>query len=134
MADTVDTIVVSATKRKYTVRLTNYSDGTGETGVKKVDMASAGIKAANGGTLPTKSKIEEIKWDVQGFSSVRLFWDHDTDDELAILSGQGMMSYADVGGLVDPKSTGGDGSILLTTAGTAAGNSYDITLVICLKD
>jgi hypothetical protein len=134
MADTVDTIVVSATKRKYTVRLINVSDATGESAVVKVDLTSAAVKAANGGTIPTYCMLDEIKWDVQGFTSVRLFWNHTTPDEMVVCSGQGAMSYTDVGGLKDPKSSGGNGSVSLTTAGATSGNTYDITLILRLKD
>jgi hypothetical protein len=131
MADSVDILVINAAKRKYSVRLYNYSDGTGETLANKLDISTL-TGLTKGPVLYTV--IEEIKWDVQGFSSVRLYWDHDTDDEIAVLSGQGLVSYHDIGGLVDPRSTGGTGDILLSTAGTTAGSSYDITIVFRLKD
>ena len=131
MADTVDTLIVNTAKRKYTVRLFNFSDGTGETGVTKIDISAlTGLT----GKPVIYTVLEEVKWDVQGFSSVQLFWDHSTDDEIGVFSGTGLVSYADVGGLVDPRSTGGTGDILLTTTGNAAGNTYDITLVFRLKD
>ena len=131
MADTVDTKVISATGRKYTVRLTNVSDGTGESAVKKVDVSTLTGPTGRAGLYLV---LEEIKWDVQGFTSVRLLWDATTDDEIAVLSGRGLVSYRDVGGMVDPKSTGYVGDILLTTAGTTSGNTYDITMVLRVKE
>ncbi len=131
MVDTVDTKVISATKRKYAARFYNYSDGTGETTVTKLDIST--ITGLTGGPV-LYTVIDEIKWDVQGFSSVRLWWDHTTDDEIAVLSGQGIVNYHGLGGLVDPQTSGGTGDILLSTAGTTAGSSYDITIVFRLKD
>lgn len=132
MADTVDSIVLFNGRRKRVVRLLNISDGTGEAAVIKV--ALSGITGPDG-TPTTKTVIEEISWSVQGFTSVRLLWDHTTDDEIAALAaGNGYINYKNAGGLVDPASTGGTGDILLTTAGAVSGATYDITLVIRLKD
>jgi hypothetical protein len=132
MADTVDTVVVHNGTRIYVQRLTNISDGTGESGVIKLDISA--LMGPNG-RAPTYTKLREVAWSIQGFTSVRLFWDHTTDDEIVVLgTGYGYMSFADVGGLVDPRSTGGTGDVLLTTAGATSGNTYTITLVWELKD
>lgn len=133
MADTVDTIVVHKGTRIYVQRLTNISDGTGESGVTKLNLSTligpSGVKA------PTYCKLREVSWSIQGFTSVRLYWDHTTDDEIIVLgTGYGYMNFADVGGLVDPRSAGGTGNVLLSTAGTTSGNTYTITLVWELKD
>jgi len=132
MADVVDTLVVFSGTRKRVVRLTNVSDGIGESAVTKVDISAL---VGPNGSAPTSVKVMEILWSIQGFTSVRLFWDHTTDDEIAVLgTGNGYADYSSVGGLMDPKSTGGPGDILLTTAGATSGNTYDITLVLQLKD
>ena len=65
---------------------------------------------------------------MSGFNYVTLAWDHTTDDEIAVLSGQSVIDWSSIGGNVDPQSTGGTGDILLTTDGGADGSSYDITL------
>ncbi len=127
MADSVDSLVVYNGKRKYIVRLTNVSDGTGESAVIKVDISTL-FKLD--GTAPTKTSVKEIYWNIQGFSSVRLFWDHTTDDEIAMLSGSGYMDLTETPGLVDPASAGGTGDILLTTANAASGATYTIILVV----
>ena len=130
MADTVTVRTLTRGLRKMVVQMTGISDGTGETAVQKIDIASL-FKANN---IPvTYSRIDEIKWDVQGFSSVRLLWDHTADDIIAIMSGRGAVSYEHVGGLVDPRSAGGTGNILLTSVGASAGATYDITVVLVLK-
>ena len=131
MADTVDSLVLFNGTRRKAIRLTNVSDGTGEAAVVKADISTyVGLN----GKDPTRVVIEELSWNIQGFTSVRLFWDHTADDEIAVLTGYGDRSFVNVGGAVDPKSAGGTGDILLTTAGAALGATYDITVVLRLKD
>lgn len=132
MADTVDSLVQFSGTRKYVIRLTNISDGTGESGVTKVDISTL----TNGkGIAPTALNVESIQWSIQGFSSVRLHWDHTTDDEIAVLgAGNGFKDYTQAGALKDPRSTGGTGDILLTTAGAISGATYDILLTCVLSD
>lgn len=130
MADTVDTKVLFAGTRTYITRLLNISDGTGENAVIKVDISTL---TGPLGIAPTYVKVREIQWSISGFTSVRLYWDHTTDDEIDVLATyQGYRDYSGVGS-VDPKTAGGTGDILLTTAGNAAGATYDITLVLELK-
>lgn len=132
MADTVDVKVVHNGRRRYVVHLTNVSDGTGENDVVKVDVSTL---IGPDGTPPTYTVVEEIQYSIQGFTSVRLEWDATTDDEIATLSsGNGYLNFRQIGGLVDPKSSGTTGDILLTTAGAVSGATYDITLVVRLKD
>jgi hypothetical protein len=131
MADTVDSLVVFSGRRRYSARFTNVSDGTGESGVVKIDKSTL---VGPDGTEPGRLVIEELVWNIQGFTSVRLFWDHTTDDEIDVLSGGGSRDYTELGGLVDPASAGGTGDILFTTAGAVSGATYDITVVLRLKD
>lgn len=133
MADTVDTLVVFKGKRRQVYRFINISDGTGESAVVKIDKSTL---VNTQGLEPGKLIVEEVQWTLQGFSTVRLFWDHTTDDELLVLGpGQGFRLYPlDVQGLVDPGSSGGTGDILLTTAGNVSGATYDISIVIRLTD
>ncbi len=126
MADTVTSEVVFSGLTKYAVRLTCISDGSGESGVTKVDIS--GLIGA-----PTYTAIEETSWDVQGFSSVQLYWDHSSDDIIDVMSGRGARSYKDLGYLFDPQSAGGTGDILLSSSGAVAGATYDILLVIQLR-
>lgn len=131
MADTVDVRPLFVGERRAAYRLTNVCDGTGESAVVKLDIST--LVGPDGVNAPTKVAIEQLEWSIQGFTSVRLFWDHTTDDEIAVLSGQGFKDYRDFGGLLDPASAGGTGDIVLTTAGNTAGSTYDITLVVKLK-
>ena len=133
MVDTVDSRVLYSSPRRYVVRLTNISDGTGESGVAKVDKSTL---TGPDGTEPGRLMVERLEWSIDGMQ-VRLYWDHTTDDEIAVLSGSGFFDYTDGGrfaGLVDPASAGGTGDILLTTNAHTAGDGYDITLYLRLKD
>lgn len=131
MADSVDVKYLFKGNRKAVVKITNLSDGTGETGVVKVDISTL---IGPNGLAPTRTSIEKIEGTIQGFTSVDLYWDHTTDDELALL-GTGFIYYdwGDLGN-VDPGSAGGTGDIILTTVGAVANATYDLTITFRLKD
>lgn len=129
MADTVTSKVLPAatgqSTRHYGVRLTNISDGTGESNVIKI--ALSGLKGPDGITTTT-FPIEELVWNIQGFTSITLAWDHNTDITIDVLSGQGYRDYRNYGLLCD-SGTGGTGDVILTTNGAASGATYDITII-----
>ena len=126
MADTVDTITMADGLRNHIVRLTNVSDGTGESDVKKVDISTLTGPDGVAGTAPDSFAIEYVSWAIQGFSSVRIEFDATTDDEGLVLTGVGERVFDPP--LADPKSTGYTGDIFLTTAGAVNGATYDIVL------
>lgn len=129
MADTVDTKVLFNGSKIYAIRLTNICDGTGESAVIKADIST--LTGPDKVNAPSKFKVREILYNINGFTSVRLLWDATTDDEIAVLpTGSGYIDYTSLGGSIDPKTTGFTGDILLTTAGNTSGASYDITLVL----
>lgn len=130
MADTVASNVIFKGSQRYAVQITNISDGTGESGVTKVDISTL---TGPQNVAPTAVTLEEVLWNVQGFTSVRLYWDHTTDDVMKVLNASGYHDYTKVGGLKDPRSPGGTGDVLLTTSGAASGATYDITLVFRLE-
>jgi hypothetical protein len=132
MADTVTSRVVfsNTNSRKYIVHLTGISDGTGESAVVKVDRSAL----TNGaGQAPDKIKIASIRWNIQGYSYIKLSWDHTADDTAMVLSGNGYDNFESYGCLVDPNTsgdtvTGAIGDLLLTSVGAASGASYDVTI------
>lgn len=138
MADSVSSIVIADTATHHIIHLTNVSDGTGEAAVIKVDKSA--IAVAADGAEADSLDIEQVRWAVQGFTSVRLLWDHAADDTALVLSGNGYEDFrldADSRGtltaipsLKDPRTAGGTGDILLTTAGASAGATYDVTLFL----
>ncbi len=130
MADTVDVAAVFAGTSKHVLRLTNESDGTGEAAVTKLDIST--LTNSNGDTA-TAVTLLEARWAVQGFGYVVIEWDHTTNDEMLVCSGNDYASFVGMGGLHDPASTGGTGDVVLTTDGGADGSSYDITLVFKIE-
>lgn len=126
MADVVTAEYIFNGQKRKVLHLTSISDGTGESGVIKADISALTYM---GGRVPSYSAIDLIEYNIQGMASVRLFWDHTTDDEIAILpAGSGAIDWWAAGGKTDPKSSGGTGDILLTTNGQVSGGTYDITI------
>lgn len=130
MADTVDSKILFSGKRYHVVHRVNQSDGTGESAQTVVDISTINDPA---GRTSTYSVIDRIEYSVWGFNYVTLYWDHTTDDEIAVLSGDGVKDWTDVGGNIDPRTTGGTGDILITTDGGADGAGYDITVYLRQK-
>ena len=77
MADIVSTQVISDTSGvKYVVKMTNISDGSGESLVKKIDASSATFMTEDG-----SRKIAKIWWSVnttKSNASVELVWGGET--------------------------------------------------------
>jgi hypothetical protein len=126
MADTVTSEYVYSGHKRKLLHLTNISVGTGESNVVKIDVSALTFA---GGKVPTYVTVDWIAYNIQGMSSVRLYFDATTDDELAILpSGQGEIDFTAYGGKTDPRSSGTTGDVLLTTNGQSSGGTYDITI------
>ena len=132
MADTVDSLVVFSGTKRYVVRLTNISDGTGESAVTKVDRSAL---IGPGGGVPTYLIVEKIEYACDGMQ-VRLHWNDATDDEIAVLAGSGFFDWTDSGGIKHPQVPGAadEGDIVLTTNAHTAGDAYTVTLHLRLKD
>lgn len=132
MADAVTAKTLVDNTKEIILHLTNISDGTGEATVAKIVKASIG--AAVGGAAAASLDLAWIRWTIQGFSSVRLLWDHTADDVAMVLSGNGYENFLEVSAdsrslpKPDPRSAGGTGDVLLTTAGAVSGATYDITM------
>ena len=132
MADTVTVDYVYTGTRRVIVKMTNVSDATGESAVIKVNLSDL---IGPDGTAPTRSVAEWVSGNVQGFTSVKLAWDHTANDTLAVLgTGFNYLDWPDSGGFTDPASTGGTGDVVLTTVGASATATYDITISLRLKD
>jgi len=131
MADVTTTEYVYNGRKRKVLHLTNIYVDTGESAVVKADISALTF---DGGRVPTYTTIDMIDYNIQGYTSVRLYWDHTTDDEIAILpAGNGTIDFNAVGGKTDPRTTGGTGDIVVTTTGTTAGNTYDITIYFRCK-
>jgi hypothetical protein len=131
VADAVTTNVLVNDGNKYVVHLTNICDTTGESGVVKVDKSSL---TCTNGKEPIALDIVEICGTVNGFTNVKLHWDHATDDTAAVMTGGYFeFDYCEYGGLKDPTLNDSTGDLLLTTTGNASGDNYDITISLRLR-
>ena len=132
MADTVTSQTLKDHARGYAIKLTNVSDGTGESGVTKVD-ASALVAANGDGT--ERLNITKLFWSVaSGTSStmsprITLLWGNTTPVTIATLTGTGFWDLTNAGQapLINNASAP-NGDILLTTTGFTANAAY--TLII----
>lgn len=125
MAATVSSITLTPQDNRYVaVHRTNIYVDTAETAAVLVDKSTLTLNGAEPGRLV----VEKIDYNIQGYTYIKLFFDHDTDITVALLSGKGTLDLAGLGGLTDT-GTGGTGDICIATVGTTATNTYDITIV-----
>lgn len=129
MADAVTSQVLVSGPRRYAVVLTGISDGTGESAVAKIDKSTLTDAI---GAEPSTLAIQKLQWTMQGYTYIKLAFDHTTDDTAVVIAGDGCLDFAAYGGLKDPASAGGTGDLLLTTVGHTAGDSYTILLDVTL--
>jgi hypothetical protein len=136
MADAVTTDVLFNSNNRRTIKITNISDGTGESAVTKIDRTT--LTGPNLVDAPTKLVVEEIDYDVQGFTYVKLQWVDATNQEIAMLAGQNYKDFSYLGGFTpddftDQAANPTRGDIVLTTVGAVSGDTYDITITVRLK-
>jgi len=128
MADTVSTqVLTDTTGVKFGVKLTNYSDGTGETLVKKVDASTTTFMTEDG-----ERKISKIFYSINTAnpkSAVELIWDGATNATAVLLSGQGFWDLRADGNEITNNATTPTGDVLLSTKNFANGDNYTILVV-----
>lgn len=125
MADTVTTQTIADTSGvKFVTKLTNISDGTGETLVKKVDASELTFMTEDG-----NRKISKIWYSVNtanSKSTVELIWDGNTNSTALLLSGNGYWDLRTSGNEIVNNATSPTGDILLSTKNFASGDNYTI--------
>ena len=125
MADTVSSLTIADTSGvKFTTKLTNFSDGTGETDVKKVDASETTFM-----TEDSNRKISKIYWSVNtsdNKSAVELTWDGATNATAVLLSGHGFWDLRDAGNEITNNASTPTGDVLLSTKNFANGDNYTI--------
>ena len=128
MADTVSTqVLTDTTGVKYSVKLTNFSDGTGETLVKKVDASDTTFMTEDG-----NRKISKIFYSINTAnpkSAVELIWDGTENSTAVFLSGQGFFDFRADGNEITNNATAPTGDVLLSTKNFAVGDNYTILVV-----
>jgi len=137
MADATTVNIIDSSVNVIGVHMTNISDGTGESGVKKIDIATL---LNYWKVQPNGLRLTSMRWAMQGFTSVKIAWDRTAGaNTAATISGNGFddwrgfsidPNFTKLTGCIDPNEGNADnkGSILLTTNGAVNGATYDITL------
>ena len=125
MADTVTTQVLSDTSGvKYVAKLTNLSDGSGESLVTKVDASGATFMSEDG-----NRKIAKIWYSVNTTNPkacVELLWAGDSNATAVLLGGQGYWDLRTAGNEITNNATTPTGDVLLSTKNFANGDNYTI--------
>ena len=127
MADTVTSQTIADTSGvKFVTKLTNISDGTGETLVKKVDASELTFMTEDG-----NRKISKIWYSVNtnnNKAGVEIIWDGATNATALFLSGNGYWDLRTAGNEVGNNATTPTGDVLLSTKNFVTGDNY--TLII----
>lgn len=128
---TMQTLLNAA--RHLVMRFTDVSDGTGESGVLKVDATDP----ANGWVIQgqtivpgTSLKIDKVAYSCRGMK-LRMQWQANTPEDALVLGGFGELSFDSTGGIQNPGNValpGATGSILFSTLGASNGSSYSVEL------
>jgi hypothetical protein len=135
MVDVVTSQLIENGRRNWAYVFTNLSDGTGESGVVKVDGSAAGplgIFLYGQNFYPLANiKITEIEYDVKGMG-LQIIWDATTPQNALVLGSDvsGRQNYHKIGGLAAASAgtiiTGATGKIKFTTVGAMPNSGYTI--------
>jgi hypothetical protein len=127
MADIVTTQTLTDTSGvKFVVKLTNISDGTGETDVLKVDASNTTFMTEDGAR-----KIAKVWFSVNAAnakSAVEIKWAGATNATALFLSGQGFFDLRDAGDEITNNATTPTGDVLLSTKNFANGDNYSLVI------
>ncbi len=127
MADTVTTQTIADTSGvKFVAKLTNFSDGTGETNVKKVDASELTFMTEDG-----NRKISKVWYSINtanSKSAVELIWDGTTNATAMLLNGQSHFDFRPSGDEIPNNATAPTGDVLLSTKNFADGDNYTIII------
>ena len=127
MADAVTSQTILDGERLFIAKFTNISDGTGETGVLKIDVSTLNPNsfslACNG------VKINKIWAQTYGMG-VDILWDATTDLLCETIPENQFyfMDYSTFGGFPNNAGAGKTGDVLFSTIGATAGDRYTITI------
>jgi hypothetical protein len=127
MADAVSTQVLKDHASAWAVKLTNISDGTGETNVVKVSANT--LVASNGDGSTQRLSITKLFWNVSS-NRVNLLWRGTTNTLITTLTGTGYWNLVGEGSmpLTNNAGAGANGDILVTTSGFVSGSAYTIIM------
>ena len=125
MADIVTTQVLSDTSGvKYVAKLTNLSDGSGESLVTKVDASGTTFMSEDG-----NRKIAKIWYSVNTTNPkacVELLWAGASNATAVLLGGQCYCDLRTAGNEITNNATTPTGDVLLSTRDFVVGDNYTI--------
>ena len=125
MADTVTTQTIADTSGvKFVAKLTNLSDGSGETLVKKIDASELTFMSEDGNRTIARVYYSINTSDRK--SGVEILWDGETNATALFLSGQGFMDFRTDGNSIPNNASTPTGDVLLSTKNFANGDNYTI--------
>ena len=125
MDDTVTTQTIADTSGvKFVAKLTNLSDGSGETLVKKIDASELTFMSEDGNRSLARVYYSINTSDRK--SGVEILWDGATNATALFLSGQGFMDFRTDGNSIPNNATTPTGDVLLSTKNFASGDNYTI--------
>ncbi len=127
MADIVTTQIITDTSGvKFVVKLTNLSDGSGETDVIKVDASETSFMTEDGAR-----KIAKVWYSINTTSpksGVEIKWDGATDATALFLGGQGYIDLRTAGDEIINNAITPTGDVLLSTKSFLNGDNYMIII------
>jgi len=131
MADAVTSQTILDGERLFIAKFTNVSDGTGESGVTKIDVSTLSPSAA--GNACNGVKINRV-WAQTSGMGVDIIWDATTDLLCETIPADQLyeLDYSRFGGLPNNAGAGVTGDVLFSTFGAGAGDRYTIVLE-CIK-
>ena len=132
MADAVTSQTLIDGPQTAVMKITNISDGTGESAVKKVDVSA--LSSSAGGDTCTGVVIEKMWWQCIGMK-VQILFDA-TTDVFCIELGENQSGHHDFtsfGGLTYIAGSGVTGDIMFTTVGHTSADTYTVILYMRKK-
>ena len=132
MADAVTSQTLVDGDKTAVIKLTNISDGTGVSSVKKIDVSA--LNANSNGDACTRVSITQVWYDVGGLRAA-LEFDASSNVVGLVLGGSaaagttmGYMDFRSFNGIKNNAGSGITGDIDLTTHGHTAHDHYTIIL------
>ena len=134
MADAVTSRKLIDNETTLVYKFTNVSDGTGESGVVKVDVSA--LNANSAGQSCSEVAIDRIHGVVSGME-VQIHWDATATVVATLLGGNAAgavhpvdFNFQHLGGLSNNAGAGKTGDIKFTTVGHATSDFYDLTVTM----
>lgn len=128
MADTVATQILFQGDKQVIMKFTNASDGTGETNVVKVNVATLSSYQGNPCVAVQIDKIYGLTHGME----VRLLWEATANVTILTFPQNAAQTFDfnEFGGLDNNAGTGKTGNILFSTLDASSGDTYTIILVM----